>query len=77
MPRETTISFCCGIAYNYTFGSIFALIFDGVFRFSSVLAGNKRDEQNAFGKGKSELLRALTPLIYAHVNPYGIFDLWI
>ena len=32
---------------------------------------------NAFGPGKltAEDKRALTPLIYAHVNPYGIFRL--
>jgi TnpA family transposase len=33
------------------------------------------DEPDWFKRMKSEDLRALTPLIYAHINPYGIFEL--
>jgi TnpA family transposase len=33
------------------------------------------DEPDWFKRMKSEDLHALTPLIYAHINPYGIFEL--
>ena len=33
------------------------------------------DEPEWLGRMKKEDLRALTPLIYAHINPYGIFEL--
>ena len=33
------------------------------------------DEPDWLGRMKKEDFRALTPLIYAHINPYGIFEL--
>ncbi len=33
------------------------------------------DEPDWFKRMKSEDLRALTPFICAHINPYGIFEL--
>jgi len=33
------------------------------------------DEPHWFRRMKKEDFRALTPLIYAHINPYGIFEL--
>jgi hypothetical protein len=33
------------------------------------------DEPEWFRRMKKEDFRALTPLIYAHINPYGIFEL--
>ncbi|WP_139158969.1 Tn3 family transposase, partial [Vibrio sonorensis] len=33
------------------------------------------NEPSWFSRMKKEDFRALTPLIYAHVNPYGIFEL--
>jgi hypothetical protein len=33
------------------------------------------DEPNWLNRMKKEDFRALTPLIYAHINPYGIFEL--
>ncbi len=33
------------------------------------------NEPNWLSRMKLEDFRALTPLIYAHVNPYGLFEL--